>query len=153
MVAREPAVARKPAPATPPGELSWSVWPARKRPLGAAVLLGSAVVLGILVEQGTGDRVLAVAAPLFVLVSVSSFRLPTTYRLHAKGFEVRSLGMVRTRPWSEIRRFEADPNGVFLSPFERKNWLDAYRGARLMTGGNRDQVVAFVEAKLAAGAA
>lgn len=153
MVAPEPAVAREAVPPAAAGELSWSVWPARKRPLSAAVLLGAAVILGILVEQGTGDRVLAVAAPMFVLISVSSFLLPTTYRLHDEGFEVRSFGMVRTRPWSEIRRFETDANGVFLSPFERKNWLDAYRGARLLTGGNRDQVVAFVEAKLAAGAA
>ena len=144
-------VAREQAPSAAAGELSWSVWPARKRPLGAAVLLGSAVVLGILVERGTGDRVLAVAAPMFVLISVSSFLLPTTYRLHAEGFEVRSLGMVRTRPWSEIRRFETDVNGVFLSPFERKNWLDAYRGALLVFGGNRYKVVAFVEGKVAGG--
>lgn len=133
------------------GELSWSVWPARERPIAAAVLLGASIVLGVLVQQGTHDRVLSVAAPLFVLVSLSSFLLPTSYRLSADGFEVRSLGMVRTRPWSEMRRFEADATGVFLSPFERKNWLDAYRGARLVFGGNRDQVVAFVEGKVAGG--
>jgi len=146
-------VARDPERAQGAGELTWSVWPARQRPMAAAILLGASVVLGGLVEQGTHDRVLAVAAPMFVLVSVSSFLLPTSYRLHAEGFEVRSLGMVRSRPWSEMRRFDADATGVFLSPFERKNWLDAYRGARLVYGGNRDQVVAFVEAKIAGGTA
>lgn len=146
-------VAREAARAAGAGELSWSVWPARQRPVAAAVLLGASFVLGILVERGTHDRVLSVAAPMFVLVSVSSFLLPTSYRLFAEGFEVRSLGMVRSRPWSEMKRFEADDTGVFLSPFERKNWLDAYRGARLVFGGNRDQVVAFVETKLAGGTA
>ena len=144
-------MARDPERAAVAGELIWNVWPARQRPIAAAILLGASVVLGGLVEQGTHDRVLAVAAPMFVLVSVSSFLLPTSYRLHAEGFEVRSLGMVRSRPWSEMRRFDADATGVFLSPFERKNWLDAYRGARLVYGGNRDQVVAFVEAKIAGG--
>lgn len=144
-------MARDPERAAGAGELIWSVWPARQRPIAAAILLGASVVLGGLVEQGTHDRVLAVAAPMFVLISVSSFLLPTSYRLHAEGFEVRSLGMVRSRPWSEMRRFDADATGVFLSPFERKNWLDAYRGARLVYGGNRDQVVAFVEAKIAGG--
>ena len=143
--------ARDPGGPTDAGELSWSVWPARSRPIAAAVLLGASVVLGVLVEQGTSDRVLGLAAPMFVLVSLSSFLLPTSYRLSADGFEVRSLGMVRSRPWSEMRRYEADATGVFLSPFGRKNWLDAYRGARLIYGGNRDQVVAFVEAKLAGG--
>ncbi len=133
------------------GDLTWSVWPARNRPIAAGVLVVAAIVLGILVRQGTHDHVLSVAAPMFVLASVSSFLLPTSYRLFAEGFEVRSLGMVRSRPWTEMRRFEADATGIFLSPFERKNWLDAYRGARLLYGGNRDQVVAFVQAKLAGG--
>jgi len=130
-------------------ELSWSAWPARRRPLAALVLLGGAAVLGILIVQGTGDRVLGVAAPLFVLLSVSSFLLPTGYRLTRDAVEVRSLGVVRARPWSEMRRWEEDATGIFLSPFEKRSWLDAYRGVRLQLGGNRDQVVAFVQARVA----
>ncbi|HEX7076966.1 MAG TPA: hypothetical protein VF363_00955 [Candidatus Eisenbacteria bacterium] len=133
-------------------EIAWTVWPARERPIAAAVLLASALVLGALIGQGTRDRVLAVAAPLAVLLSLSSFLLPTAYRLTKESVEVRSLGVLRVRPWTEMRRFEADKNGVFLSPFEKRNWLDAYRGVRLIPGGNRDQVVAFVEARLSGAA-
>ncbi|HYQ90436.1 MAG TPA: hypothetical protein VEU09_12530, partial [Candidatus Binatia bacterium] len=50
--------------------LEWSVWPARDRPWAAAVLLASLLVLGVLIAEGTGDRVLGVAAPVFILVSV-----------------------------------------------------------------------------------
>ena len=131
------------------GELAWSAWPARSRPLAAAVLLAGAVVLGILVARGTGDRLLGVAAPLFVLLSVSSFLLPTRYRLTPDALEVRSLGVLRARPWGEMRRYELDEAGLFLSPFEKRSWLDAYRGVRLPLGGNRDQVVAFVKARVA----
>jgi hypothetical protein len=133
--------------------LSWSAWPAREHPVRALVVLGSLAVLGVLVKQGAHDAVLAVAGPLFVLLSISSWLLPTGYRLTEEGLEVRSLGVSRVRPWSEMRRMTVDKDGIFLSPFERTNWLDAYRGVRLLTGGNRDQVVAFVEAKLAAGRA
>ncbi len=136
--------------ATPAVGLAWSSWPARRRPLAAAVVLASVAILGVLVRQATGDGVLAVAAPFFVLLSVSSWLLPTGFRLTEEGLEVRSLGVTRVRPWSEMRRMVVDDSGVFLSPFERKHWLDAYRGVRLLTGGNRDQVVAFVEAKLGA---
>ncbi|MGE5179403.1 MAG: hypothetical protein ACM3PF_09945 [Bacteroidota bacterium] len=141
----------KSADETPPlaNEVAWSVWPARGRPLAAAVLLAGAAVLGLLVAKGTQDRVLGVAAPLFVLVSVSSFLLPTRYRLTPDAVEVRSLGVVRARPWSEMKRFEQDDAGLFLSPFEKRSWLDAYRGVRLTLGGNRDQVVAFVQARVA----
>ena len=146
-----PGAITKAADETPPpaNEVAWSVWPARGRPLAAAVLLAGAVVLGVLVAKGTQDRVLGVAAPLFVLVSVSSFLLPTRYRLTPDAVEVRSLGVVRARPWSEMKRFEQDDAGLFLSPFEKRSWLDAYRGVRLTLGGNRDQVVAFVQARVA----
>jgi hypothetical protein len=130
-------------------EVAWRVWPARRRPLAALVLLAGAAVLGVLVAQGTHDRVLGLAAPLFVLLSISSFLLPTGYRLTRDGIEVRSLGVVRTRPWSEMRRFEVDESGVFVSPFEKRSWLDAYRGVRLTAEENRDQVVGFVQARLA----
>ncbi len=142
---------RRPAP--PGGALSWTAWPARERPLAAAVLVGSAVVLGVLVARGTQDAVLGVATPLFVLASLSSFLFPTAYRLTEDAVEVRSLGVARVRPWTEMRRMTVDRTGVFLSPFERRSWLEAYRGVRLLFGGNRDQVVAFVEARLKSGAA
>ena len=135
------------------GGLSWSAWPAKDHPFRALVLLAALTVLGVLVRQGTHDMVLAVAGPLFVLLSVSSWLLPTGYRLTDEALEVRSLGVTRVRPWSEMRRVVVDEAGVFLSPFERRHWLDAYRGVRLLTGGNRDQVVAFVEARLASGRA
>ena len=133
--------------------LSWGAWPAKEQPVRAAVLVGAVVVLGVLLGQGLHDKVLAIAGPVFVLLSVSSWLLPTTYRLTDEALEVKSLGVTRVRPWSEMRRMVVDATGVFLSPFERPHWLEAYRGVRLLTGGNRDQVVAFVEARLAAGRA
>jgi hypothetical protein len=130
-------------------EVVWRIWPARQRPLTAIVLIAGALVLGVLVSRGTQDKVLGIAAPVFVLASLSSFLLPTEYRLTREAIEVKSLGVVRSRPWSEMRRFEEDRSGVFLSPFEKRSWLDAYRGVRLDPGGNRDQVVAFVKGRLA----
>ena len=134
--------------APPADSLEWSVWPARERPWTAAVLLGSLVVLGVVIAQGTGDKVLGIAAPVFVLASVGSFIAKTEYRLSSDAIEVRTLGVVRSRPWAEMRRATVDRNGVFLSPFEKRSWLEAYRGVRLPFGGNRDQVVAFVESKV-----
>ncbi|HTK69303.1 MAG TPA: hypothetical protein VL857_05825 [Candidatus Eisenbacteria bacterium] len=143
---------RRPAE-SPGGALTWTAWPARQRPLAAAVLVGSAIVLGVLVAHGTQDGVLGVATPLFILVSLSSFLMPTTYRLTEDAVEVRSLGVARVRPWTEMRRMTVDQTGIFLSPFEKRSWLEAYRGVRLLFGGNRDQVVAFVEARLKSGTA
>lgn len=132
-----------------PEVLRWSAWPARGKPWSAVVLVAGAVVLGVLIARGTGDRLLAIAAPLFVLASLGSFLFPTDYRLTREAVEIRSLGVARVRPWSEVRRIVADPGGILLTPFAERSWLDSYRGLRLLTGGNRDQVLAFVEARLA----
>lgn len=129
-------------------ELRWSVWPARGRPLAAVVVLASIVVLGVLIAKATGDTLLGIAAPLFVAASLGSFLAKTEYRLTENTIEVRTLGVARTRPWSEMRRWSADATGIFLSPFASRSWLEAYRGLRLLFGGNRDQVMAFVEARL-----
>jgi hypothetical protein len=110
--------------------------------------VAGAVVLGVLIDQGTGDRVLGIAAPLFVLASLGSFLLPTEYLLTGDAVEVRALGVSRVRPWSEVRRVVPEGASVLLSPFESRSWLDPYRGLRLLCGGNRDQVLAFVEARI-----
>lgn len=133
-----------------PDVLRWTVWPARERPWSAAVLVAGALVLGVLIARSTGDRLLAVAAPLFVLASLGSFLFPTDYRLTRESVDIRSLGVVRVRSWTEVRRVVEDATGVLLSPFSKPSWLDSYRGLRLQYGGNRDQVLAFVEAQLAA---
>ena len=146
---RAAARSETPPAVVPEGNaLTWTVWPARQRPLAAAILVASSVVLGVLVRRATGDTVLGVAAPIFVLGSLSSFLFPTDYRLTEEAIEVRSLGVTRSRPWTEMRRMTVDATGVFLSPFEKRNWLEAYRGLRLLFGGNRDQVVSFAEARL-----
>jgi hypothetical protein len=125
------------------------VWPARGRPIATIVLIAGAVVLGVLILQGTRDPVLGIAAPLFVLASLGSFLLPTEYRLTQDAVEVRSLGVVRVRPWAEVRRVVDEGSGALLSPFESKSWLDPYRSIRLLYGGNRDQVLAFVQGRVA----
>ena len=124
------------------------MWPARSRPWAAAIVLVSIVILGVLIAQATHDVLLGVAAPVFVAASLSSFLAKTEYRLTEEAIEVRTIGVVRSRPWSEMRRATADRTGVFLSPFEGRSWLEAYRGLRLLYGGNRDQVLAFVAARL-----
>lgn len=142
------AARSEPAPAPEGSTLTWTAWPARERPLAAVILVLSSVILGVLVRRATGDAVLGIAAPVFVLGSLTSFLFPTEYRLTDEAIEIRSLGVTRSRPWTEMRRMTVDGTGVFLSPFEKRNWLESYRGLRLLFGGNRDQVVSFAEARI-----
>ena len=95
--------------------LEWSVWPARERPWAAGVLLASLAVLALLIVQATGDRVLAVAAPVFILISVGSFISRTHYRLTAHGIEVNELVSLRSDAES-LTTSNGEPPLALLDP-------------------------------------
>ena len=78
---------------------------------------------------------------LLLLGSLSAFYTPTKYILTEKEITLK-------RPWAEIKRYEADKNGIFLSPFSRPRRLENFRGIYLMVEGNRDEVISFIEERI-----
>jgi hypothetical protein len=118
------------------GVLVWTIHPAARR-RGAAVATLAVIALAGLAAAEVGRGVgWGVAAVVFLLLSVSSFLWPSHYRLDAGGVEVRHLGGVRRRAWSEVRRVEAVPGGVRLSPYRVASFRDRVRGIVLRVEGD-----------------
>ena len=95
---------------------------------------------------GVGYGALAAAV---LAGSLARYFLPTRYELNESGVVVRFLGQARRIPWAAVRRATVHRVGVFLSPFERPSRLDSFRGTLLRFAGNADEVVAFVNERLA----
>lgn len=81
--------------------------------------------------------------------SILPYFLPTTYVLSEKEITVRSLFTRKNKKWTDYKRFSVDNHGVFLSPFSKPSRLENFRGIYLRFHQNRDEVVTFVERKLA----
>jgi hypothetical protein len=85
----------------------------------------------------------AVAAGM-LLGSLTSFYLPTVYRLGADGAGYSRWLSQRKLEWSRVRSVTKERDGVFLSPFPAKTRLENFRGLYLPYRSNREEVLACI---------
>ena len=112
--------------------------------MAAVLFLFSGAVLAVL-----QSAFLAILAAVVLLLSVSPFLAPTRYTLTDDDVSETRLGWTRRRRWSELRRFDAGPESLLLSPFPGPSILDRHRGIVLrFTEEQREVVVGFVEERL-----
>lgn len=133
-----------------PSELRWVSHPvlapgaARKNLLLTAVIaLAALAVLDL-----TGNLGWALISAALLLLGVHDYLLPTTFAFDAEGVSSRSPIFRRRKPWSALKSFQSDPNGVLLSPLPSQSRLEAYRGLYVRFAGNRHAVLAVVRDRL-----
>ena len=102
----------------------------------------------LVVWVSTSSILLTGLAVIIMLVSMSSFFLPTRYELDQKKVKIRFFFTNREREWSAFRSFYVDKNGVLLSPFAKPSRLENFRGVYVRFSRNKDQVVDFVRSKI-----
>ena len=139
-------------PGTPPTapELHWTVHPLRhEAPVKTALLVLIILVAPVLVALAFETTAFGFLAAVLLAASMSRYFAPTRYALLQEHVLIAHLGARRTTPWNRIRRRAVLPDGVFLSPFARPHRLDPFRGCFLRFRDNRDEVIAYVEARLA----
>ena len=114
--------------------------------LVAVVLLTAWAIMALLEAA-----FLAVLGMVILVVATAPFWAKTRYALTDDGVEEHRLGRRKARVWSELRRVQAGPGAVLVSPFARPNWMDRYRGIVLyLDGADRTQVLAEVRARIPA---
>lgn len=121
--------------------LVWTVHPAARRRPAAAGALAVIALAGLAAAEVGGGIGWGTAAIVFLVLAVSPFLLPTHYRLDDEGVEVRHLGGVRRRAWSEVRRVEPVPGGVLVSPYRVASFRDRVRGIVLRVDGDATLVL------------
>lgn len=132
----------------------WTVWPARERPLRAAVVVAVLVLLALGAAMAWGDPLLGVLSSLAVAVSLQTFLLPTDYVLDAEGITVHEPLRVRRVLWSDVHgvmwrgergflRASRDSAGRLLPGWGGPRGLTILLGAdRVAAGARRDAVEA-----------
>ena len=119
--------------ASPPEEerIEWTALPLSGRPWSRVFL--AAILAGVTaaVWLQTDHAVMALAAAVFLAVTVSPALMPTRYTLDGAGVTVRHMGRTTRRPWVSFRRLIVDGDVVLLSPSARPCFLDTFRGQPL----------------------
>lgn len=130
--------------------LRWRSFPLKEEPYRALLVLSISAVFLYIAYDWTKMWFLVVLCGGVLFLSLRRFFLPTEYRLDDEWVTVTTAGWERRRRWSEFKNAYFHRVGVHLSPFERPNWLDSFRGLFLRYSGNGEEVERFVKERLKA---
>jgi hypothetical protein len=128
--------------------LQWSVWPYRESARRTALVVAAILAAGALVGLMFQALFWGVFSVLILFASLHTFFTRTTYSLDGDAVTVKSSMGTAVKKWATFKRYYIDKRGVTLSPFAKPSRLEPFRSTRLLYGGNRDAVVAFVSKRL-----
>ena len=129
--------------------ISWKIHKAKENPtktLIATVFL-LFVILFFLFFYGL---LWAIIAILVFCISLNTYYLPITYTLTEKAVIIDKKVFKYQREWQIFRKYYLTGNGLILSPFSRRNFLDNFRGLHLLLPKDKDEIIKFIENRLSA---
>ena len=109
--------------------LTWTDWPARRRPARSA-FAGLVVCLAVGAVALT-DPVLAVFGSALLLAATGEVLLPTRYTIDAGGVRLEGLLIHREHPWSHFAGWRPAPDGYALEGAGRMAFQRRRRSLRL----------------------
>jgi len=144
--------ARPQQPELPEGDegelIEWTSHPVKRRPLVSVLATMFLTLVAAVVFFATDSLGFALLALVVLFASLARFYFPTTYRLSDRGITVKTVTQTLRKNWSLYRSFYVDKNGILLSTFTRPSRLENFRGLFLLFTDNREEVTAFVRARL-----
>ena len=108
--------------------LEWSYNPWRERPGRALAGCLGAAAFGLVVISLRLPWVMAFALSVSAVAPLAIVFLPVRLRLDQGGVTRRCGPLAETRSWQRVRRAVRRREGVLLTPFRARSWLDAYLG-------------------------
>ncbi len=128
--------------------MTWSVHPARERPLRACLAVVVIILLAIGAGLFGGSIFWGLGAVLLMVAGLNCFLFPSTFSIDADGVEASYLLKKQRLAWNRIRRFLHDDYGGYLSTRAQRSWTDGYRGIHVLFGDNSALIVNRINAAL-----
>jgi hypothetical protein len=151
MTARQEHQDRSVAQATPSGRsLTWQIHPVKRKPLLSVVVTLAVLLFSFLVYASTESTFFTVLSLVVLFASLTKFYWPTSYTLTEKDVIIKTTYQTLHKEWSLYRSSWPDKNGILLSPFVEQSRLENFRGLYILFGNNRDDVIVFVNERIAA---
>jgi hypothetical protein len=142
------ASAGREADAGSAAELVWVVHPMRRQHAKTALLIAVLALTAAFIYLNTASLGWTAASLLILLFGVLDYVVPVTFSLTDWGVESKLVFYRRRKPWSMLRSYHLDRNGILVSPFPARSRLETFRGLYLRFSGNRDDVVGFIRDRL-----
>lgn len=128
-------------------ELKWESFPARERP-GRTIWTSLFILTFLALIYFSYGLFWTFFAGLIFFLTLNTYFIPQRYRLDKKGVAVDHIIYRVERSWQEFRNFYQTRNGVVLSPFRRRNFLDNFRGLHLLLPRDREPILKFIHQQI-----
>jgi len=129
--------------------IAWKIHKAKENPT-KTIIASAFLLFVILFFLFVYDLLWALIAILIFFIALNSFFLPVTYTMTDKAIMVDKKIYKYQREWQIFRKYYLTGNGLILSPFSRRNFLDNFRGLHLLLPKDKDEIIKFIENRLAA---
>jgi preprotein translocase subunit SecG len=125
--------------------MKWSVHPAKQNRTKTVLSLVFVFCFIVFVLLFYGV-VLAVLGCAILFVSLHSYYFPTYYETTQDEIIIKNIFVTQRRKIREFKRLYEGKNGILLSPFRHKTFLNQFRGVFLLLPPEREDIINYLNA-------
>ncbi len=82
---------------------------------------------------------------IFLFISLYSYYFPTVYEITDEEVIIKTIFTTNKRKLAEFKKAYFGKNGILLSPFKHKTFLNNFRGVFLLLPEDRGKIVDFIK--------
>lgn len=127
--------------------MNWTVHPA-KRNLSKTVLSATFIMAFVVIVAVFYGLFWGLFGLIILFVSVHSYFFPTAYEINDEEIKIKNIFVTQKRKLTEFRRVYVGKNGVLLSPFRRKTFLNQFRGVFVLVPEESEKILNFLRTRI-----
>ncbi len=128
--------------------MKWTVHPAKENATKTVISLIFIIVFLLFIVIAY-NIYWALLGFLFLVATLHSYYFPTSYEITEDEVIVKTIFAKNKRKLSEFKKTYAGKNGILLSPFRHKTFLNNFRGVFLLVPNqNKQEIMEFVNKKI-----
>ena len=123
--------------------MTWTIHPAKdnkKKTILSLIFIG-ALILYVFIFWGL---IWGAFGLIFMFIALQPYYFPTRYELTDEYVQVKTIFATQKRTLTDFKKVYVGKNGVLISPFKRKTFLNNFRGIFLFLPPERDEIVKFL---------
>jgi hypothetical protein len=123
--------------------MKWSVHPAQKNNLKTVFALFFIIVfLGFIAIFYS--VFFCILGFILFFAALHSYFFPTKYEINEEHLIIKNIFFTQRRNLDEFKKVYRGKNGILLSPFTRKTFLNRFRGVFLLVPGDNVEIEGYV---------
>lgn len=124
--------------------MTWRVHPANENLTKTIISLIFVVIFLVLIGIIYGFFWSLLGA-IFLFISLYSYYFPTIYEINDEEVIIKTIFTTNKRKLAEFKKVYFGKNGILLSPFKHKTFLNNFRGVFLLLPEDRDKIIDFIK--------